>query len=91
MLLGTLIFVEETHPATSAPPLWPLVALVLLVATLRRAGDLAQTVPAAAATLLGAIYLGALGGSIQWRILLQPTTKGHGLGNQSANVSSLWK
>jgi phosphatidate cytidylyltransferase len=75
VLLG-VIFAEETHPATLAPPLWPLVALVLLAATLRRAGDLAQTVPAAAATLLGAIYLGALGGSMAGLLLIEPVWHG---------------
>lgn len=75
-LLAAAIFVEETAIAWNGPPAWPLVALLVLTATLRRAGDLALTVPSAAATLLGAIYLGALGGALAALRLLPPAGAG---------------
>jgi phosphatidate cytidylyltransferase len=75
-LLAALIFVEETAIGRSGPPAWPLVALLVLTATLRRAGDLALTVPSAAATLLGAVYLGALGGALAALRLLPPVDAG---------------
>jgi phosphatidate cytidylyltransferase len=76
LLLCALIFLEETYPLSSGASLWPLAALLLLTATLLRAGDLATTVPAAAATLLGAIYLGALGGALAGLLLLPPVAQG---------------
>jgi phosphatidate cytidylyltransferase len=54
------------------PPVLPMVALVGLTALLLRVGDFAATVPAAALTVLGALYLGALGGTIAGLRLLQP-------------------
>jgi phosphatidate cytidylyltransferase len=54
------------------PPLWPMVALVTLTALLLRVGDFAATVPAAALTLMGATYLGALGGTLAGLRLLEP-------------------
>lgn len=76
LLVAALIFLEEAHVAQVGPPLWPLVALLLLTATLRRAGDLERTVPAAAATFLGATYLGALGGSMAGLRLIEPVQEG---------------
>jgi len=76
LLLAAVIFVEETAIGWTGPPAWPLVALLVLTATLRRAGDLALTVPSAAATLLGAIYLGALGGALAALRLLPPVDAG---------------
>ena len=64
LALTALTFVEVAVPGWSGPPLWPLGALLLLSATLARGGELQATVPAAAGTLLGAVYLGALGGTI---------------------------
>jgi phosphatidate cytidylyltransferase len=54
------------------PPLWPMVALVSLTALLLRVGDFTATVPAAALTLMGATYLGALGGTIAGLRMLEP-------------------
>lgn len=76
LVLAALIFLEETYPLSGGASLWPLAALLLLTATLARAGDLATTVPAAAATLLGAIYLGALGGALAGLLLLPPVAEG---------------
>ncbi len=76
LLLAALIFLEETYPLSGGASLWPLAALLLLTATLARADDLAATVPAAAATLLGALYLGALGGALAGLLLLPPASDG---------------
>ena len=58
------MFVEVALPGWSHWPLWPLGVLLLLTATLARGKQFDETVPAAAGTLLGALYLGALGGTI---------------------------
>lgn len=76
LLLTALIFSEETHPGWAGPPLWPLAALLVLTSTLRRSADLSQAVPAAAGTLLGATYLGALGGTLAGLRVLQPMDQG---------------
>jgi len=57
-------------------PLWPLAAVVILTALLLRASDFARDVPAAALTLLGAIYLGGLGGSIAALRIMPPIERG---------------
>jgi phosphatidate cytidylyltransferase len=57
-------------------PLWPLVGVVLLTGLLLRARDLARDVPAAALTLLGAVYLGGLGGCIGALRMMPPVSKG---------------
>ncbi len=59
-----------------APPFLPLTAVVLLTAMLARAPDLAGSVPAAAATLLGAAYLGSLGGAMAALRTLPPDASG---------------
>jgi len=76
LLVTALIFLEEARVSGVGAPLWPLVALLLLTATLRRAGDLEQTVPAAAATFMGATYLGALGGAMAGLRLIEPVGEG---------------
>jgi phosphatidate cytidylyltransferase len=75
-------FFDVVRPGGMAVTLWPLVPVVLLAAMLPRGASLATTVPDAGATLLGAVYLGSLGGSIAalrvgepvgdgpWRIVL---------------------
>ena len=57
-------------------PLWPLAAVLILTALLFRAGDFARDVPAAALTLLGALYLGGLGGSIAALRIMEPVGAG---------------
>jgi len=76
LLLAAVIFLEQTYPAWSGAPIWPALGMLLFVATLRRKGDLAQAVPSAAATLLAATYLGALGGAIAGLRLLEPQAEG---------------
>jgi phosphatidate cytidylyltransferase len=55
---------------------WPLVAVLLLAALLFRARDFAHDVPAAGLTLLGAAYLGGLGGSIAALRVMAPDAVG---------------
>lgn len=76
LLLTAFIFLEEVQPGWAGPALWPLAALLLLTSTLRRADDLAQTVPAAAGTFMGATYLGALGGTLAGLRVLEPVELG---------------
>jgi phosphatidate cytidylyltransferase len=74
VFLAVIMFVEVAFPGWLGAPLWPVGVLLLLIATLRQGGDFAQTVPAAAGTLLGAVYLGALGGTIAALCTLHPRT-----------------
>jgi len=80
LLLTAAVFLDVSSPGHSGPPLGPAGALVLLAAVVHR-GEAAAAVPAAAGTLLGALYLGGLGGTIAglrlsdaaaggWRVVL---------------------
>ena len=71
-VLAAAMFVEVAFPGWFGAPIWPLCALLLLIATLRQGSDFDKSVPAAAATLLGAVYLGALGGTIAALTTLAP-------------------
>jgi phosphatidate cytidylyltransferase len=67
------------HESTwgGSAPLWPPVVLVMLTALLvRRGGDFARDVPAAALTLLGAVYLGGLGGTMAALRIMAPRDAG---------------
>lgn len=75
LALLAIAFLDVAAPASKLPPLLPFAAVLLLAATLAR-GDLQDAVPAAAGTLLGAVYLGALGGTIAALRSLQPETDG---------------
>lgn len=75
-VLAAGLFLEVVYPAWLGAPLWPLAVLLLLAVTLHRAASPADTVPAAAATLLGALYLGALGGAIAALRVLAPVADG---------------
>jgi phosphatidate cytidylyltransferase len=75
VVLLAAIFVDVARPVVPAS-LWPAVALVILASLLPRGTDFATTVPSAALTLLGAAYLGSLGGSVAALRLLHPDTEG---------------
>jgi phosphatidate cytidylyltransferase len=75
VVLLAAIFVDVARPVVPAS-LWPAVALVILATLLPRGADFATTVPSAALTLLGAAYLGSLGGSVAALRLLHPDTDG---------------
>jgi phosphatidate cytidylyltransferase len=74
-LLAVAFFTGVVWPGPHLPPLLPLVALIVLGFALSRGADL-ESISAAAATLLGAVYLGALGGTMAGLRLLRPETAG---------------
>jgi phosphatidate cytidylyltransferase len=63
-------------PALWAVPVLPLAVLLVLGTMLQRADDIPGAVPAAAATLLGACYLGGLGGALAALRALPPADVG---------------
>jgi phosphatidate cytidylyltransferase len=66
-----------SHDGSHLPVLlWPLVAVLGLTGLLFRARDFARDVPAAALTMLGAVYLGALGGAIAALRIMPPDALG---------------
>jgi phosphatidate cytidylyltransferase len=69
------IFTEVARPVVPAT-LWPAVALVTLICLLPRGTDFSSIVPSAALTLLGAAYLGSLGGAVAALRLLPPDRDG---------------
>jgi phosphatidate cytidylyltransferase len=76
LALTAALFLLVALPGWQSAPLWPLAALLLLVAALARGAEPAQAVPAAALTLLAAIYLGALGGTLAALRVLRPSELG---------------
>jgi phosphatidate cytidylyltransferase len=76
LLVAAAMFVEVVGLVVPLPPLLPLTLVVLLGVMLRRADDLTNAVPAAAATLLCAGYLGALGGAMAALRSLEPSEAG---------------
>jgi len=76
LVLTAAVFSVVAVPAWQGAPLWSLSALLILSAALLRGSEPQQAVPAAAATLLAALYLGALGGSIAALRLLRPHEDG---------------
>jgi phosphatidate cytidylyltransferase len=75
VLLAAVLFLDVVAPGWLPVPAAPLGALLLLSVTLARGADL-ESVSAAAATLLGAVYLGALGGTIAALRVLDPVPQG---------------
>jgi phosphatidate cytidylyltransferase len=76
LVLAGAIFAEVTARGAFPFPLWPLVVLALLGVTLARSGRLDETVPAAAGTVLGALYLGALAGTMAALRVIPPVERG---------------
>lgn len=76
LALTAALFLLVALPGWHSAPLWPLAALLLLAAALARGAEPAQAVPAAAFTLLAAVYLGALGGTLAALRLLRPSELG---------------
>ena len=75
LLLAVALFLDVISPGWLPVPFAPLGALLLLTVTLSRGTD-HESVTAAAATLLGAVYLGALGGTIAALRLVAPADEG---------------
>lgn len=76
LLLAVAMFIDVARPGAASAPWWPLAALLLLAATLLGGQEPARSVPSAAGTLLGAVYLGALGGTIAALRVLEPVGQG---------------
>lgn len=74
-LAATAFFFEVAWSSGAAVPLVPLVSLLLLGFALSRGADF-ESVSAAAATLLGAVYLGGLGGTIAALRIIAPVGEG---------------
>ena len=74
-VVAAAFVLEVAWPGGALVPLLPLVALLLLGFALARGADL-EAVSAAAATLLGAVYLGGLGGTIVALRILAPEGEG---------------
>ena len=76
ILCAAVAFASLAWPEFVAAPVLPLITLVLAAAALQRAGALATSVPAAAATLFAACYVGALGGTLAALRTLPPDERG---------------
>jgi phosphatidate cytidylyltransferase len=74
-LMAAAFFAEVVWSGGALMPLVPLVALLLLGFALSRGADF-ESVSAAAATLLGAVYLGGLGGALAGLRILEPQGEG---------------
>jgi phosphatidate cytidylyltransferase len=74
-LMAAAFFAEVAAPGWLGLPLVPLATLALLLAMLRRGVD-KDAVGAGAATLLGALYLGVLGGTLGALRLRPPVADG---------------
>jgi len=75
LVLAAALFLDVVSPGWLPVPFAPLGALLLLSVTLWRGADL-ESVSAAAGTLLGALYIGALGGTIGALRLISPVGEG---------------
>jgi phosphatidate cytidylyltransferase len=74
-LLAAAFFLDLAFPGWLSVPFAPLGVLLLLTFALSRGADF-ESVSAAAATLLGAVYVGALGGTIAALRLVPPAEQG---------------
>jgi phosphatidate cytidylyltransferase len=74
LVLAVSFFAEVVWPGR--PPIGPAAALLLLAVALRRAPAGTGSIPSAAGTLLGALYLGALGGTIGALRVIEPASAG---------------
>jgi phosphatidate cytidylyltransferase len=63
-VLGLAFFLQTVRPALVPPAIVPIAAVLLLCAMLTRGGDIPGSVSSAAGTLLGAAWLGGLGGTL---------------------------
>jgi phosphatidate cytidylyltransferase len=75
-LVAAATFAQVAFSGWPGVPLAPVAMLLALMPVLVRRGPFTDTVPAAAATLLGALYLGGLGGAIAALRILPPAGQG---------------
>jgi phosphatidate cytidylyltransferase len=76
LAVAVAAFVDALRPALLHAPLWPLALVLALSALVRRSGDFSASVPALAASLLGAAYVGGLGGTLAALRTLLPADAG---------------
>jgi phosphatidate cytidylyltransferase len=76
LLVAASAFLDAAHPGVAHPPLLALLVVVLLSVLLLRREEFAASLPAAALTFLGALYLGALGGTLAALRSLPPAADG---------------
>jgi phosphatidate cytidylyltransferase len=76
LLLASAMFLDVVHRPWRDTPVWPLAAVLLLGVTLLPGPDVLERVPSAAVTLLGAVYIGALGGTIASLRTIEPVGSG---------------
>jgi phosphatidate cytidylyltransferase len=74
-VLATAFFLQTVRPALVPPALVPIAVVIVLCAMLTRGGDVPGSVTSAAATLLGAAWLGGLGGTMA-ALRLAPVERG---------------
>ena len=75
-LLVCVVFVEVARPDLLPASAWPAVSAAVMVGMLARSRDIALAVPAGAATVLAAAYLGGLGGTLAALRVLPPAELG---------------
>jgi phosphatidate cytidylyltransferase len=75
-LMTVALFLDVAFPFRALPPAWPLVIAIALAALIMRKADFIDKVPAFALSLLGASYLGALGGALAALRVIDPAEDG---------------
>ena len=75
-VLTLAIFADVACPGWAGAPVWPFATLLLLARTLLPGRELTERIPDAAGTLLGAVYLGALGGTLAGLRIIEPVNAG---------------
>jgi phosphatidate cytidylyltransferase len=75
-VLAIAFFLQTVRPALVPPAVVPIATVIVLAAMLTRAGDIPGSVTSAAGTLLGAAYLGGLGGTMAALRLVPPERGG---------------
>ena len=73
---AAVLFLSIAEPGLVVVPALPVVTVAIAAAALQRAREMSTSVPAAAATLLAAVYLGVLGGTIAALRVLPPEADG---------------
>lgn len=73
---AAVLFLSIAEPGLVVVPALPAITVAIAAAALTRAREMATTVPAAAATLLAAAYVGALAGTIAALRMIPPEADG---------------
>lgn len=73
---AAVFFLSMGEPGLVVAPVLPAITVVIAAAALQRAGQMSSSIPAAAATLFAATYLGALGGAMAALRVIPPDADG---------------